>query len=1336
MNKQNIRPIRRVLAAILSLALLLTFTPLSGMVTLTAGALDDSVTYIDADGTLQTITEYNTVKNYDGQMHKTWKAGNYVVRGNVTINVTGRAAVLLRETVNLILCDGALLTVNSTNSCAFTGIGEKLNIFAQSTGSSKGKLTATGDTGVECESLNVYGGEVTFEGTSYGLHLDGNNDSEGLTVNGGDVRIVNNTDDQTVIYAESSIGHVTVDGGKLTVSGSGGGKAIEYIDSIAFNDGTANITGNITDFSTLALNGGNVTIKGGLGGFDEDASDNEVILDYQRPTDKYKITNLNKLSDKNDYTVKVAENKAVSVDGTTYSGTLTDAQRAAISGKDITPFFGKVTVADGITGGTVTASKTNNLIYGDTVTLTVTPKTGYTGGTVTVRDSNNNVIEVNNNQFKMPASDVTVSATFTPDSAYFSQDGDTYTIHDAAGWDVFCDMLAENDKGIFTGKTVTLADDITVSRMAGGSHHDFTGTFEGNYKVLTFNYDAEAEYAAPFRYVETGCEIKNLHVNGTITTDNKYAAGIIARQYGTVTIRNCRSSVNIQSSVKGDGTHAGLVAVNNKSADLTIEGCVFDGKIVSTGTGDDATTSCGGFVGWRDKNGSLTITDSLYAPTADDNAVADGATFARNGSAGANCYYTAALGTAQGKQAYTITPGADVTLDLSGTPTEYNVSGINVYSSGIEYNGNLYAGSEDTVELSLNYTGTPAAGYTVKGYTASAGTLSGSTLTMPAEDVTINANFDVESTFDASTGTLTLKGTIHNNKGIVLPDGVNKAAVLHINVDSNGATLPQDSSYLFSYFDNVTSIDLTGADTRNVTNMSCMFSDCYNLTELDLSSFDTGNVTNMNCMFENCESLTELDLSSFDTSSVTNMNGMFSDCYNLTELDLSSFDTSRVSDMISMFLGCYLLKTIYVSEQWSTESVIDSTDMFRDCFWLTGGNGTAYNGSKTDREYACIDKDGQPGYLTGTYAVTVPAGITISPVNAIIDSVPFYVKGETITISPREGYIIADAFVFLDLGYDLIEIDITDNNDGTYSFTMPENNVSMEVVTAFTDGIGAALAGHSISLKGDIAVNFYMDLDPEIAQSETAYMQFTIPNGSTTEIKTMPVRKASEEGGYYIFKCSVAAKDMNSIIKAQIFDGNGNPGTEYTYSVRRYADYLLAHTRNNADYAKAAPIVRAMLHYGAAAQGYFGSTSSPANTDIESNGWENVTAQTINKPYDRTTESLPAGVTFEGVTLSLRSQTTLSLYFKSDQPLEFSCAGMTVETKAVGEYCVARIRDIPARLLSHDFTLSLGGDYQVTYSPLNYCYNVLNDSSQPDSLRHVAQTLYLYSQAADAYFTE
>ena len=463
--------------------------------------------------------------------------------------------------------------------------------------------------------------------------------------------------------------------------------------------------------------------------------------------------------------------------------------------------------------------------------------------------------------------DVTYTATYTktPNPNHFSQDGDTYKIHNETGWDIFCDMLADNDKGVFTGKTVKLADDITVTRMAGSSYHDFTGTFDGQGHTLTFNSTDAVDYCAPFRYTEGTPVFCDLIIDGTINTSGAYAAGLIGHLYGNVSIERCTSRVEITSNGNSGGfvglcerdvafkdcvssavihcnagNNSGFVGWSRSSKyTISFEGCVFNGKLLKNG----GTGNNGGFIGWKGDAKTVTVTNCLYAPAAlvEGEAFADSnsATFSREHSNYAatitNCYYTRTLGTAQGKQAYTITHGEDVTLGLSGTATEYNVSGINVYSSGIEYNGNFYAGSGDTVALSLNYTGTPAAGYIQNGYTASAGTLSGTTLTMPAENVTINADVDVESYFDASTGTLTLKGIVENGgigQGIILPEGVSKTDVQHIVVDPAGATLPQDSSWLFYRFTSVKSIDLRGADTSKVQNMCSMFGNCRNLTSL------------------------------------------------------------------------------------------------------------------------------------------------------------------------------------------------------------------------------------------------------------------------------------------------------------------------------------------------------------------------------------------------------------------------------------------------------------------------------------------------------------------------
>ncbi|MDY3026021.1 MAG: BspA family leucine-rich repeat surface protein, partial [Candidatus Faecivicinus sp.] len=53
-----------------------------------------------------------------------------------------------------------------------------------------------------------------------------------------------------------------------------------------------------------------------------------------------------------------------------------------------------------------------------------------------------------------------------------------------------------------------------------------------------------------------------------------------------------------------------------------------------------------------------------------------------------------------------------------------------------------------------------------------------------------------------------------------------------------------------------------------------------------------------------CSSLTSLDVSGFDTSNVTIMSWMFAGCSSLTSLDVSSFDTSKVTNMWWMFDGC------------------------------------------------------------------------------------------------------------------------------------------------------------------------------------------------------------------------------------------------------------------------------------------------------------------------------------------------------------------------------------------------------------------------------------------------
>jgi len=125
-----------------------------------------------------------------------------------------------------------------------------------------------------------------------------------------------------------------------------------------------------------------------------------------------------------------------------------------------------------------------------------------------------------------------------------------------------------------------------------------------------------------------------------------------------------------------------------------------------------------------------------------------------------------------------------------------------------------------------------------------------------------------------------------------------------------------------------------------------------------------------------------IDVTEFDTSNVTDMSYMFSSG-EMTELDLSHFNTNNVTNMSGMFQGCSSLQTIYVSNNWSTESLEAGNGeyMFSNDGNLVGSSGTTYDENHTDEEYARPDEGvSNPGYFTLVtfYNVTYPNSSTRS----------------------------------------------------------------------------------------------------------------------------------------------------------------------------------------------------------------------------------------------------------------------------------------------------------------------------------------------------------------------
>ena len=333
---------------------------------------------------------------------------------------------------------------------------------------------------------------------------------------------------------------------------------------------------------------------------------------------------------------------------------------------------------------------------------------------------------------------------------------DPFLISTTADWTELA--TAVGDGYNFNGLYLQLTNDISVTTMVGQGDNRFRGIFDGQGHTITVDYTGEnavtEEYAAPFRNI-SGATIKNLNTTGTIETSNRFAGGIVGYTRYYSTIENCHSDVTIRSSYPGEGGHGGILGLkaNVTQSEPTVEGCVFEGKILTVETTEEAkTTGCGGIVGWTNGQ-SLTVENCLYKPAAletGETAVACSTIFGEHGGAitCTDCFYTEAPGTIQGTQAYTVQSGTEgLTLNYNGTATTYGYDGIEAYSfdqgseetaTGLLYGGKLYANGTMKVIF------TPEADQIITVVLANETLLSGNgdgtyTVTMSNANVTITA---------------------------------------------------------------------------------------------------------------------------------------------------------------------------------------------------------------------------------------------------------------------------------------------------------------------------------------------------------------------------------------------------------------------------------------------------------------------------------------------------------------------------------------------------------------------------------------------------------------------
>lgn len=177
-----------------------------------------------------------------------------------------------------------------------------------------------------------------------------------------------------------------------------------------------------------------------------------------------------------------------------------------------------------------------------------------------------------------------------------------------------------------------------------------------------------------------------------------------------------------------------------------------------------------------------------------------------------------------------------------------------------------------------------------------------------------------------------------------------------LNLSNFNTSKVTNMNNMFGNCKSLASIDVNSFDTSSVENFQGLFYECNSLVDVDVSNFNTSNATNMQGIFEGCKSLTSLNLLNWNTTNVTNMQSLFAECTSLTKLDLRSFITTSVTNMSRMFYNDSELSLILVGNDWNTELVDNSENMFYNCTNLIN-----FSSSKIDKTMAYA---GYPGYLT------------------------------------------------------------------------------------------------------------------------------------------------------------------------------------------------------------------------------------------------------------------------------------------------------------------------------------------------------------------------------------
>lgn len=250
--------------------------------------------------------------------------------------------------------------------------------------------------------------------------------------------------------------------------------------------------------------------------------------------------------------------------------------------------------------------------------------------------------------------------------------------------------------------------------------------------------------------------------------------------------------------------------------------------------------------------------------------------------------------------------------ETPNTPFHFFKANIGTISS------DYYTAVEGTT---ITLSNTPDSGYSLSYYTVNGTPIQGNTFVLTT-DVIVSAVFNAEyNPLNLPPYTVRFK----YRQGIT-PTFQRGTAVLFDAENNIWDWTYESSDWSYRIGGHTDLLEVLGANSTNVTNMSNMFQSCSSLNIVHL--FDTTNVTNMGNMFYNCRSMSRVP--EFNTTNVTNMKEMFYDCRAISSVPM--LNTSNVTSMDGTFEHCIELTTVPLFD---TSKATTTKDMFRECSALS-----------------------------------------------------------------------------------------------------------------------------------------------------------------------------------------------------------------------------------------------------------------------------------------------------------------------------------------------------------------------------------------------------------------